>query len=222
MTLRRWTLAGSACVHGVALVVLLLWSIVHVDELPSPAVPVMFFGPSGAPPPPPPPPGKPSAHPVMSHRVVRVKAPTAPPVVIDDSDAAEDEPEGGGESGGVPGGQIGGVIGGVLGGILGGTGLPEPTPPEPPTIPSSQVQIVYGAIPPYLDEAKAAGITGVVTAKICVTPSGTVASVTIVKPLRLLDDSVKRTVSTWRYKPWIVGGQPRAFCNVAHFAFDLD
>src|SRR5262249_8379707 len=155
-----------------------------------------------------------------AHRVVRAKA--AAPAVVDDGPETTDEPEGGGESGGVPGGQIGGVIGGVLGGILGGTGLPEPTPPAPPTIPASQVQIVHGAIPPYLDEAKAAGISGVVTAKICVTSSGTVASVTIVRPLRLLDDSVKRTVSTWRYKPWIVGGQPRAFCNVAHFAFDLD
>jgi protein TonB len=220
MNLRRWMLAGSACVHGVALAFLLAWSIIHVDELPSPAVNVMFFGPSSAPPPPPPPPGKPSARAVSAHRVVRAKAHA--PVIVDDGEARADEPEGGGESGGVPGGQIGGVIGGVLGGILGGTGLPEPTPPEPPTIPSSQVQIVYGAIPPYLEEAKAAGITGVVTAKICVTPSGAVASVTIVKPLRLLDDSVKRTVSTWRYKPWVVGGQPRAFCNVAHFAFDLD
>jgi len=218
--MRRWMFALSAFVHGLALGLILLFGAIHVAELPSP-VRATFISVASAPPPPPPPPGKATTHAINAHRVVRAKI--AAPVVIDDSDAEGDEPEGGGERGGVPGGQIGGVIGGVLGGILGGTGLPEPTPPrEPPTIPAAQVQVVYGAVPPYLEEAKAAGIHGVVTAKICVTASGTVSSVAILRSLRMLDESVKRTISTWRYKPWVAAGQAHAFCHVAQFAFDLD
>jgi hypothetical protein len=44
----------------------------------------------------------------------------------------------------------------------------------------------------------------------------------IVRGLRLLDDSVAKTVATWRYKPWIENGAARPFCHLAQFAFDLD
>lgn len=140
---RRALVIASIALHGVAAVVLLIWSVLHVDEIAPPALSLTFF--SAPPPPPPPPP--PAGHKSVERKKptpTKIQQPTEIPKLVQPKEPekpAEEEGEGeeGGVEGGVKGGVAGGVVGGVVGGQLGGTGT-APPPPKPKNVPASAMK----------------------------------------------------------------------------------
>ncbi|HJZ86984.1 MAG TPA: energy transducer TonB, partial [Polyangia bacterium] len=102
---------------------------------------------------------------------------------------------------------------------------PAPPPPqEPRTITSQQAAAmkISGVVPDYTEAARRANVTGEVLAKICVSESGTVTGVTLLKDLPQLGKHVQDTVRSWRYRPLQEGGRAVPFCHVTRFVFQLD
>lgn len=63
-------------------------------------------------------------------------------------------------------------------------------------------------IPRYPEEAKAAGIGGVVLAEVVVNEQGVVADAKIIQSVPMLDEAALETVRQWRFRPSVVNGQP--------------
>ncbi|HAV41708.1 MAG TPA: hypothetical protein DCW97_04780 [Acidobacteria bacterium] len=118
----------------------------------------------------------------------------------------------GGDLKGVVGGDLKGVVGGVAGGIEGGVeGGVEVIPPgtvkavgeiKPPK-PIKRVQ------PVYPEEAKKAGVEGVVVLQVQTDIYGRVADVRVLRSIPLLDGAAIEAVKQWVFEPVIVDGQPK-------------
>src|SRR3954463_2487889 len=73
---RRALLTGSLALHGIALVVLVVYSFIHVEEITPPVLSLTFFS---APPPPPPPPPPAKKHTEVKHIEKKIVTPTTVP-----------------------------------------------------------------------------------------------------------------------------------------------
>src|SRR3954454_18694543 len=94
---RRAVLTVSLALHGIAAVVLVVYSFIHVEEITPPALSLTFF--SAPPPPPPPPP--PAAHKKVEHHIEKkIVTPTTVPQLVQPKQE-EEKPEDSGEEGGV-------------------------------------------------------------------------------------------------------------------------
>ena len=132
--LRGLTVTASLVAHGALLVVGLVMSIWHVDELSAPRVAVTFISLPVAPPPPPPAARKAEAHrprPVKPLRQPVAVAPVQPP---EPETAEKDEATETNDPAGVAGGTSGGVAGGVVGSLSDGP------PPKAPTLSAQERQ----------------------------------------------------------------------------------
>lgn len=246
-TRRRITYVVSLVVHGILLVIGVVYSFWHVEELSPPTVRVTFM--AAAPPPPPPPPpaaagGAPKKTPVKpkitpTPTLVQPKpgALTQPiekkkveEKKVEDDD---DEPPGGivggkkgGVIGGVVGGTVGGTIGGTPGGVIGGTVGGEPQAPEPRMLPPARgagQRFPGEPEPDFPAMLRKPGVEYVAMAKICVNARGTVDSVTLIRKANpVLDNNVVTTVKKWRYRPQMANNTPVPFCYVAQFEFKSD
>ena len=77
-----------------------------------------------------------------------------------------------------------------------------------------------GKIPPFPKSLVHGNMVYVVDAKICVSTTGDVDTVTLTKPSdTALDASVLNTVKTWRHRPLMMNNTPLAFCYPARFEF---
>ena len=93
----------------------------------------------------------------------------------------------------------------------------SPTATDIPGTPDKDgIYRVGGGVPPpqradtprYPEEAKAAGIEGVVLAEVVVNAEGIVAEAKIVRSVPMLDEAALETVKQWRFRPSVVNGQP--------------
>lgn len=241
---RRITYAVSIAVHAVLIAVGVAYSFWHVEELTPPALHVTFMS-GSAPPPPPPAAGggaakkkvavKPKVTPVLKkpdlvqprdEEIAKPVEKPKPPQNDDDDDDAPGEKGGvkGGTIGGTAGGTIGGTIGGTPGGTIGGTvgstgtGPVGPAKFLPPNL--GALQKLTGSDPPFPPSLRKAGTEYAVIAKICVSPTGTVSTVTLMKRADpLLDEGVISTVKTWKFRPLMAGSAAIPFCYPATFQF---
>lgn len=111
--------------------------------------------------------------------------------------------EGGVSQGGVVGGQVGGAI-----------ALPEDGLPP---IPSKA-----NAIPPYPQEARAAGKTGMVILKVIILADGTVANVQVMRGDEPFLSAAVETVKKWKYEPARYKGQPITVYRIIQIPFKLN
>ena len=137
---------------------------------------------------------------------------------------AEPEPEAAEEQGeedeGEEGGQEGGVVGGVIGGIVGGTAPPPPKSTGPKLLTTKAGHSLLAINPlvrPYKvnvpEEYVARGDQYVAQIRICVSASGTVNSVKILKPsIPVIDLQIPQVIPRWKYKPYLLDGKPTEFC----------
>jgi TonB family protein len=63
-------------------------------------------------------------------------------------------------------------------------------------------------LPRYSDDARAAGIQGVVVAEVIIDPSGNVTDARIVQSIPMLDEQALLAVRNWRFTPTMVNGVP--------------
>ena len=104
----------------------------------------------------------------------------------------------------------GGVVGGVAGGAI---ELPDDAiPPRPKS---------SNAIPPYPQEARADGRTGVVVLEIVVLADGSVDKVRVVRGDEPFASTAVNTVKTWKYEPARFKGQPISVYKTFSVTFKL-
>jgi protein TonB len=243
---RRAAFVLVAVFHGVLIAAGVVYSYWHVEELTPPTLRVTFMSAPPPPPPPPPPPGGGGARP----KKIAVKPktepiPEKPPDIVQPPEKVkpkkferrkyEDEYEekadaktavagkgtiGDGDDDGEEGGVKGGQKGGVIGGTIGGTG----TTPTVAKIVAPAVGMTHRmncAQPDFPASVRRAGLTYSVLAKICVSATGVVDTVTILRHATnsVLDDSVVKSERACRYRPFMFGNMPAPFCYVQPFEF---
>src|SRR6476646_6279330 len=165
---RRAVLTVSLALHGIAAIVLVVYSFVHVEEITPPALSLTFFS---APPPPPPPPPPAKKHTEVKHIEKKIVTPTTVPQLVQPKQEEEKKDEDDGEEGGVEGG--------VVGGVVGGTGAPTAKPKNVPPHMLEQAKL-SGEMPHLPDivkiQRKGTGLA-ISMVKVCIDQSGNVNQV---------------------------------------------
>jgi periplasmic protein TonB len=203
---------------------LLLVPLLFTEELPKAQLLTFLVAP---PPPPPPPP--PAAEQVV--KVVRqiqsdllssgaLRTPARIPEkvqMIKEEDAPPPMPVAsggviGGVPGGVPGGQMGGVIGGIISATSKLTAVPKFIPATPQRVRISQGVtkglLIHRVEPPYPPLAKAARVQGDVLLKAIINRDGDIQDLQLISGHPMLVPGAIAAVKQWRYKPYLLNGQP--------------
>jgi len=168
-----------------------------------------------APPPPPPPP------PPAAVRIVKqvqtdivngqLRTPTKIPKKVEMIKEEEAPPPMmAGVVGGVPGGIPGGSMGGVMGGIVGSTALIPKVAVQRIRVSSGVTQglVVHRVEPLYPAIAKAAHVQGTVILAAVIGKDGTIQNLHVVSGHPLLQGAAMDAVKQWRYRPYILNGEP--------------
>jgi protein TonB len=123
----------------------------------------------------------------------------------------------GGVVGGVPGGIVGGVPGGVLSEMLNRAPSapvlvksPAPTPVKRMRIASrvAEANLIHDVTPQYPPEAGRARLEGTVVLMALIGTDGTVKDVRVESGLPILAQAAIDAVRQWRYKPYMIDGEP--------------
>lgn len=177
-----------------------------------------------APPPPPPPPPPAAAVPVVKAVQTNVlkngqlRTPTRIPqkVVMIQEEAAPPPAPSGGVIGGVPGGIPGGQLGGVIGGIISSSAKSIALVPKVAE-PVKRVRISQGVTqgmvinktePVYPKIALAAHLSGVVLLHAIISKEGAITELQVVNGSPLLTAAAIDAVKQWRYRPYLLNGEP--------------
>jgi protein TonB len=198
--------------------VLILIPLIYTDALPK----GQMMGFLVAPPPPPPPPPPPAAAPVKVVKMVsevingQLRAPTKIPDKVQMIKEEEAPPDlgAGGVPGGVPGGIPGGSAGGVIGGIISSTPVAVPKVATPQRVRVSQGVstglLIKKVTPNYPQLAKQARIQGQVVLQAEISKEGTIQNLQLISGHPMLAPAAIEAVKQWRYKPYLLNGEPVA------------
>ncbi|HKM47151.1 MAG TPA: energy transducer TonB [Terriglobales bacterium] len=196
--------------------ILILIPLIYTDALPK--TQLMTFLVAPPPPPPPPPP------PVAAVKVVKMQSelingqlrqPTKIPQRVQMIKEEEAPPDlgAGGVPGGVPGGIPGGSAGGVIGGIVSSTAnLPKVATPQRIRVSSgvSTGLLIRKVTPNYPPLAKQARIQGAVVLQAEISKEGTIQNLQLISGHPMLAPAAIEAVKQWRYKPYLLNGEPVA------------
>jgi protein TonB len=211
----------SFVLNCLAVGVMLVMPLMFTDTLPKAQLLTFLVAP---PPPPPPPP--PAAEAVQ--RVVRqiqtdllntgqLRTPSRIPQkvqMIHEEEAPPPMATTAGVVGGVPGGIPGGAAGGVIGSILSSTAaaVPKFQPVVPQRVRISQGVtrglLVHRVEPSYPPLARAARVQGDVVLTAVISPNGDIENLQLVSGHPMLVPAAITAVKQWRYKPYLLNGQP--------------
>ena len=178
-------------------------------------------------PPPPPPPPPPAAAAVKVVKVIQtdllsngaLRTPTKIPQkiqMIKEEEAPPPMPAGGGVIGGVAGGMPGGQMNGVIGGIVNSTSSLSAVPKFVPVTPQ-RIRISQGVTkglliqrvePTYPTLAKQARVQGEVVLSAVIDTNGQIQNLQLVSGHPMLVPAAIAAVKQWRYKPYLLNGQP--------------
>jgi periplasmic protein TonB len=218
---QTWATLLSFIIQCFMLCVLLLLPLCFTQELPKAQLLTFLIAP---PPPPPPPPPAVQAAKMMKQiqtdvlSTGQLRTPTRIPQkveMIKEEEAPPPMPAGGGVVGGVPGGIPGGQLGGVIGGIVNSSGLayvPKLQPVVPQRVRISQGVtsglLIHKVEPPYPTIARAARIQGEVILKAIINREGAIQDLQLVSGHPMLVPAAIEAVKQWRYRPYLLNGQP--------------
>ena len=209
--------------------VLILIPLIYTDALPKTQLMTFLV----APPPPPPPPPPPAAAPVKVVKMVsemvngQLRTPSKIPEKVQMIKEEEAPPDlgGGGVPGGVPGGIPGGSTGGVIGGILSSTHVDVPKVATPQRVRvSSGVStglLIKKVTPNYPPLAKQARIQGHVLLQAEISKEGTIQNLQLISGHPMLAPAAIEAVKQWRYKPYLLNGEPVAVETQVDVVFSL-
>jgi len=216
-TKRKWTTVLSLALQCLLIGVMILVPLIYTEALPRQQLMTFLV----APPPPPPPPPPPAAMPVRVVKVVQtdilngqLRTPTKIPekVAMIKEEAAPPPMTTAGVIGGVPGGVPGGSLGGVMGGIIGGTPVAVPKQAIPNRVRVSagvqQGNLISQVKPTYPAIAKSARIQGAVVLQAEISKQGTIENLRVISGHPMLVQNALDAVKQWRYKPYLLNGEP--------------
>jgi len=198
--------------------ILILIPLIYTDALPKQQLMTFLV----APPPPPPPPPPPAAAPIKVVKIAsemvngQLRTPTKIPQKIQMIKEEEAPPDlgAGGVPGGVPGGIPGGSAGGVIGGILSSQPIAVPKVATPQRVRVSQGVsnglLIRKVQPVYPPLARQARIQGQVVLHAEISKEGTIQNLQLVSGHAMLAPAAIEAVKQWRYKPYLLNGEPVA------------
>ena len=196
--------------------ILILIPLIYTDALPK-GMTMSFLVAPPHPPPPPPPAAAPIKIVKMVSEVVngQLRAPTKIPDKVQMIKEDENPPDlGGGVPGGVPGGIAGGSAGGVIGGILSSAAVAVPKAATPTRVRVSQGVsaglLIKRVTPNYPQLAKQARIQGQVVLQAEISKDGTIQNLQLISGHPMLAPAAIEAVKQWRYKPYLLNGEPVA------------
>jgi periplasmic protein TonB len=174
-----------------------------------------------APPPPPPPPPPPAATPIKVVKIIQtdivngqLRTPTKIPEkvqMIKEEEAPPPVSTMAGVVGGVPG-AAGGQMGGVIGGIINSTPIAVPKVATPQRVRVSQ-GVTQGLLlrkiqPNYPPLARQARIQGSVLLQAEISKDGSIQNLRLISGHPMLAPAAIEAVKQWKYKPYILNGEP--------------
>jgi len=211
----------SFILNCLALGVLLVLPLAFTEELPK--AQLLTFLTAPPPPPPPPPPAAAQVQRVI-HEIQtdllntgQLRTPSRIPQkvqMIKEEEAPPPMPASGGVVGGVPGGIPGGQLGGVIGSVISATSsaVPRFVPVAPQRIRISQGVtrglLIHREEPTYPPLARAARVQGEVVLSAVIDTNGQIQNLQLVSGHPMLVPSAIAAVKQWRYKPYLLNGQP--------------
>ncbi len=216
-TKRGATTLFSFILQMVLLGVLILIPLLYTEALPKQQLMTFLVAP---PPPPPPPP--PAAAPIKVVKQIQteiingqLRTPTKIPQkiqMIKEEEAPPPMNSMAGVVGGVPGGVPGGQMGGVIGGIISSTPVSVPKAATPTRVRVSQ-GVTQGLLirkvqPTYPPLARQARIQGQVLLQAEISKDGTIQNLRLISGHPMLTSAAIEAVKQWRYKPYILNGEP--------------
>src|SRR6202163_1784716 len=207
--------------------ILILIPLIYTDALPKGNLMTFLV----APPPPPPPPPPPAA----AIKVVKIQSevingqlrtPTKIPNKVQMIKEEEAPPDmGAGVPGGVPGGIPGGSTGGVMGGILGSANaaIPKVATPQRVRVSTGVATglLIKKVTPNYPQLAKQARIQGTVVLQAEISKDGTIQNLQLISGHPMLAPAAIEAVRQWRYKPYLLNGEPVAVETQVDVIFSL-
>ncbi len=214
---RRGRTTTFAIILEIALIgVMVLLPLIFTEALPKQQLMTFLVAP---PPPPPPPP--PAAAPVKIVKQIQtdivngaLRTPTKIPQKIQmiKEDEAPPQMAATGVVGGVPGGIPGGQMGGVIGGIISSTPVAVPKVATPQRVRVS-AGVTSGLLikrvqPNYPPLARQARIQGTVVLHAVISKEGAIENLTLVSGHPMLAPAAIDAVKQWRYKPYLLNGEP--------------
>jgi len=216
-TKRGRTTAVAIVLEVLAICVMVLIPLIFTEALPKQQLMTFLVAP---PPPPPPPP--PAAAPVKIVKVIQtdivngqLRTPTKIPQkvqMIKEDEAPPPVMSSAGVVGGVPGGVPGGQMGGVIGGIISSTPVAVPKVATPQRVRVSQgvsqglrIREVKPVYPPLARQAR---IQGTVVLHAVISKDGSIEGLTLVSGHPMLAPAAIEAVKQWKYKPYLLNGEP--------------
>jgi protein TonB len=213
----------SIIVNCVAIGILVVVPLLFTEDLPKAQLLTFLVAPP--PPPPPPPPAAAQAQRVIKQietdllSTGKLRTPTKIPRKIEmlKEDETPPMPTSGGVVGGVPGGIPGGQLGGVIGGIVNATSnlasaVPKFIPVAPQRVRISQGVtkglLIHRVEPTYPPLAKQARVQGEVVLSAIINTNGEIENLQLVSGHPMLVPEAISAVKQWRYKPYLLNGQP--------------
>jgi periplasmic protein TonB len=216
-TKRGRTTTVAIILEIMAIGIMVLLPLIFTEALPKQQLMTFLVAP---PPPPPPPP--PAAAPVKVVKQIQtdivngaLRTPTKIPQkiqMIKEEEAPPPAMAGAGVVGGVPGGIPGGQMGGVIGGIISSTPVAVPKVATPQRVRVSQGVsqglLVKRIQPNYPPLARQARIQGTVVLHAVISKDGSIENLTLVSGHPMLAPAAIDAVKQWRYKPYLLNGEP--------------
>jgi periplasmic protein TonB len=211
----------SLIVNCLAIVAMLIIPLAFPEALPKAELLTFLV----APPPPPPPPAAAEVQHVVRQIQTdmlnngALRTPTKIPQkiqMIKEEEAPPPMPASGGVVGGVPGGIPGGQMGGVIGSVISATSSLASVPKFVPATPQ-RIRISAGVTkglliqriePPYPTLARAARVQGDVVLSAVIDSNGHITNLLLVSGHPMLVPAAIAAVKQWRYKPYLLNGQP--------------
>jgi len=214
-TSRGWTSIVSFILQMGIIGIMVLIPLIFTEALPKGQM--MFLLVAPPPPPPPPPPAAAVVHVKQIQTDIvngELRTPTKIPqkVKMIQEDEAPPAMATTGVVGGVPGGVPGGSMGGVMGSILSSTPVAAPKIATPTRVRVSSgvsTGLLIRKVPPtYPPLARQARIQGVVILQAQISKDGTIQNLQLISGHPMLAPAAIEAVKQWRYKPYLLNGEP--------------
>ena len=212
----------SFLINCLAILIMLAVPLMFTEELPKAQLLTFLVAPP--PPPPPPPPAAAEVRVVkqiqtdllntgglrtpsrIPQKVQMIKEEEAPPPMAASGGVV------GGVPGGIPGGQLGGVIGSVISSTSSLAAVPKFIPATPTRIRISggvtKGLLIQRMEPTYPTLARAARVQGDVILSAVIDTNGQIQNLQLVSGHPMLVPAAIAAVKQWRYKPYLLNGQP--------------
>jgi protein TonB len=212
----------SFILNCLAILLMLAVPLMFTEELPKAQLFTFLVAPP--PPPPPPPPAAAEVHVVKQIQTDllntgELRTPTKIPQkvqMIKEDEAPPPMNASGGVVGGVPGGIPGGQLGGVIGSVISSTNSLSAVPKFIPAAPQririsggvTKGLLIHREEPTYPPLARAARVQGDVVLSAIIDTNGQITNLQLVSGHPMLVPAAIAAVRQWRYKPYLLNGQP--------------